>query len=821
MPTSDASRFWLATEAMLAIALVVLPWSFGGTTWARGLLLASGCGALLLWGIGAARNRRRWGWHPLLWVPFAFLGVALVQLIPLPGSLLQALSPVAGDLRDFALAPLGLEQPRPISMDPPSTARAVARLAGLTGLLVAAFQLGRLPAVRRRLFAVLALSGLSIALCGIVHLIASETALFGLHQFRTNPIFVTPFFNTNHAAAFMSLAGTVALALALDAENRDGTVGWGFVALACGVGVFLTYSRGGIGTFVATWGLVGAAYLARKGGGLRGVLPWVAIGATITFAGLVSFDELLARAESLSSLEKLRATKVYLWPMFFKGALEFWRAGMGVGAFELGFSRFQSDELSLTFTHPENLPLEWMAEVGFPLSAAALVLVVVAMWRVWVAVRSTSLERYIALGLVGVALHELFDFAFEFEAVGASVAVVAGLLASVSDSHPRAPARRHCTWLALGLVALGVVGLMYGTPTHHAAEKAMAEALSEKPNSNEVREAALPLIDRHPADWVLFSNVASDFARRGAPLEALAWTNRVLFLRPDDSRVHVAAAYALLRLGKPLQALGELKVAWVLGDSSSLPLGLRIAERADAWDRVLLEKPGHLTAAYGVLTRGAKNEEALRLLQTATEFSPSEEVRSEAQVLQVRHEAELGDPKKAMTLFDALSSEERSTIDLQLVRVRLLLKLHRIDEGIAELERLQAQAPSRLDVGFELASRLNALGRPRAAIEVLERLEPFVTGPASRSSLFQQKATLWQSQERWGPAVDALQTASRLEPVRPDLHYRLAELFERMGSLHSALDEVRRGRLLDTPEGAKAKGPWMERLTVSPLPETR
>ena len=821
MPASDFSRFWLAAEAMLAVVLVTLHGSFGGTIWARGILLVTGCGSLFLWGLGAARNHRRWGWHLLLFLPLAVLVIALLQLVPLPESFHRGFSPVAAELRDFSLVPLGLGRLRPISMDPPSTARGIARLAGLTGLLVTAFQLGRLPGTRRRLFRVLALSGLSIALCGFIHLIASEGALFGVHKFDTNVPFVTPFWNTNHLAAFLSLSGTVALALALDAESRDKAIGWGLSAFACGVGVFLTYSRGGITTFVVTWGLVGAAFLARKAGSLRAVLPWVVIVATIGFAGLLSFEELLDRAHSVSSLEKLEATKVDLWPMFAKGAVEFWRTGMGVGAFEMGFSQFQTRELSVTFTHPENLPLQWVSEVGLPLTVFLLVLAAVALWRVWVAVRSSSLERYVALSLVGLVLHELFDFAFEFEALGASVAILAGLLASTSDSLPRVPAERRGVWLAAALAVLGVAGLVYGTPKHQAAERALADAIREKRGSNEVRAFALPLIDRHPADWVLYANVASDFARRGHPLEALAWTNRVLFLRPDDSRVHVAAAHALLRLGKPLQALAELKLAWALGDSSSLQLGLGIAEKAGAWDRVLSDKPGHLTSAYVALRQRAKNQQALTLLQTASEFSPSEEVRHEAQVLVARHEAELGDPEAAMKLLDALSPAARASVDLQLVRIRLLFKLRRADEGIAKLERLQAREPSRLDVGFELAGGLSAVGRVLAAIDVLERLDPFVTGPAARSALFQREADLWQSQERWGRAIDALQTASRLEPTRADLHYRLATLFERMERTHSALEEVHRGRLLDTSEGAKAKDAWVERLMASPYSESR
>ena len=472
MPLSDSSRFWLAAEVMLAVALVALPWIFGGTIWARGLLLATGSGALLSWSIGARKNRRRWASHLLFWLPLLTLTLGLVQLVPLPQFLLRLLSPVGAELRDFALVPLGLDRLRPLSMDPPATARAITRLVGLTGLLVTAFQLGRLPAVRRRLFRVLALSGVSIAVCGYLHLLASETALFGVHHFINTIVpFVTPFWNTNHLAAFLSLAGTVALSLGLEAENRDNAIGWGLAAFACGVGVFLSYSRGGIASFVATWCLVGAAFFSRKGGGLRAVLPWVAIAATIGFAGLVSFDDLLERADSLSSLEKLGETKVYLWPMFAKGAVAFWPAGMGVGAFELGFSRFQTRELSATYTHPENLGLQWMSEVGFPLSAVLLVLAAVALWRVWLAVRIHTPERYIALGLVGVVLHDLFDFAFEFEALGASVTILAGLLAATSDVAPRTHIPRRWLWWGAGLTSLGAGALVYGTPTHHEAER--------------------------------------------------------------------------------------------------------------------------------------------------------------------------------------------------------------------------------------------------------------------------------------------------------------------------------------------------------------
>jgi len=224
---------------------------------------------------------------------------------------------------------------------------------------------------------------------------------------------------------------------------------------------------------------------------------------------------------------------------------------------------------------------------------------------------------------------------------------------------------------------------------------------------------------------------------------------------------------------------------------------------------------------YSLLRQRGRSLQALKLVETANDFPPSERVRREAQGLVARHEAEIGEPSRAMKLIAALPEEDRASVELQLVRVRLLLKLQKVDEAVAELERLQRREPGRADIGFELAAVLSSIGRPQASLEVLSRLEPFVTGSSARSALFQRKAGVWQTQERWARAIEALQTASRLEPTRADLHYRIAELFERMGSSHSAVEALRRGRLLDTPEGVKATEPWMDRLRTSAPVESR
>jgi predicted Zn-dependent protease len=166
----------------------------------------------------------------------------------------------------------------------------------------------------------------------------------------------------------------------------------------------------------------------------------------------------------------------------------------------------------------------------------------------------------------------------------------------------------------------------------------------------------------------------------------------------------------------------------------------------------------------------------------------------------------------ATSLIDALPREERESKELRMVRARLLLKVGREDEGVKELERLQAGDPGDAALGLELAAVHSSLGRIQAALDVLARVKPFVTSAYLRSIIFQREGDLWASQERWTRALDSYRTASHLEPARADLHYRMADLFERMGSPGSAIDELRRGRTLDSPEGAKAREAWLIRL---------
>ena len=264
-----------------------------------------------------------------------------------------------------------------------------------------------------------------------------------------------------------------------------------------------------------------------------------------------------------------------------------------------------------------------------------------------------------------------------------------------------------------------------------------------------------------------------------------------------------------------MQALAELKLAWALGDPSTLELGLSLAEKAGDWSRVLLDRPGHLELVWGTLMQRGRPADARVLLQAALDFPPSEAVREEAALLLVRHDAERGDPSDALAALDALPEGVRARSEMSIARADLLVKLTRPDEAFAELEGTLNREPQNLSVGFRLSDLLASMQRNSAAREVLQRIRPFASTSVLRSAVFQREANLWLRDERFPRALEALQTASRIEPLRSDLHYQLADLFERMGSLHSALDEIQRGRALDGATGGKSREDQVKRIEAA------
>jgi tetratricopeptide (TPR) repeat protein len=774
----------MASKVSLALSAAVLPWCLGGApAWSSLVLWLFAAAAALAW--------LRSGWHrstelrfmgPSL-IPLSLAALGLFQCIPWPDGLLHVLSAPMFELKEFALVPLGLSSARAISFDVPATARSVVRLLGLAVLCATAAQVGQSAGSREKMLWPMAISGALLALCGFGHAAFHETALFGVHKFVADQTLVTPFGNVNHAASFLTLCCIVSLGLASVALRKQQALGWAAVGGLCSLGVLFTFSRGGIASLL----LGVACFVLWNRTGRLSVSAWLALalaGLMCLGGGWVVFERMWLRLDTVTSLEKLKATKIELWPNFFESAQAYWVSGMGLGAFEHGFTRFQHSQFGVIFTHPENILFQSLNEVGFLGTALVALLVAWCARRILRAAKE-PLEKSMVVAVAAVFVHEVFDFSLELNAVSAAVALLTGLAAApISGARKLRLNIQH----ALGFVGvLACAGLLFyfGVPTHLEAEAKVARALQ----NGDAKEAARSAIARHPADYVFYSDLAANAVQRQQWGEALASVNRVLYLRPFDVESHIVAARALAKLGRAKQAVDELRAAWALGDQRTLEWGLRLADFQHDFESVLLADPEHLRRMFLIL-RAAGNVRGQKLLLEAAknEFEP-EPLRHEAQWLELQY---LFEPAQALVKWPELPAELLERDAVKEFEVRLLLQVGRLDEAASKIQRLTARSPGNIGFGMLAVSvqkqRLDLV----AAHEALTRLRPFVHTENDRTQLFVEEANLFTQQQRWQRAIESLQTALRVSPQRADVRVTLSEMYEKSGQLPSALIELRR-----------------------------
>ncbi|MCE9672365.1 O-antigen ligase family protein [Myxococcus stipitatus] len=826
----SSSRYTRLAEVALMALVVVCPLALGGAArWVHWPLVGLAGLAAVLAGVGARRQGQS-PRFPLLAAPLAGGAVlCALQLVPLPASVLGVVSPEAAALREFALEPLGLTGARPVSLDPTATWRELARHLAYLLAFLAAVQVCRARDSRRRLLATVLVTGAVVALVGLGHALLDVSSLFGSRPWvHARPPLVTFFGNPNHLAGYLGLAATVGVGLALTARPRARAMAYAFGAATCGTGVVLSLSRGGIAFFVfgqvllAAWLLsrrressrrAGPAW-ARSAAALLGLLTVLAVGA------YVAADALWAEARSAGDVEALRRSKVSLWPMMAEAARTFPVLGMGRGAFEAAFPRYQTEPNPNTLTHPENAVLQVATEMGVP----GLVLLAVALWGFARLVRREHLDTLELSALAGVAalaLHDLFDFSLELPACAVAALVVLGAVA-----RPRARERRQAGFspsvpVLVTAGALTVVGLVALVPGRHRvadAERALAELVVSGAPIEAVREQGLALVDRHPADYLLYRLLASAEAARGpkGAGDALSFVNRALYLAPWDAVSHRVAARALLTLHRRAQGFLEYRLAHEAGDTGILQaeavLRARTVEELVALTSDSPEAADRLLASLSDVP--ARHALALEYGAWAREHFAGRPGEASLWVREARlrmWRKEFAEAEAACARVEALAPDARDTA---LLRAEVLRAQGQGGAALQVVERLVSRQPGDVEVAFTLAGWQLDAGLVRRARDTLQAVGPFLSDYRQRARLLSLEAACLEREGLLSRAVERRQTAARLVPS-PEAHFAVARLQEALRRYDAASRSVHEGLRLLPPEGREAARAWAARLEAA------
>lgn len=420
-----------------------------------------------------------------------FLAFCLLQTVPLPLPWLERISPgsarmyQAVDLSDVDQAGptdraetsvdkslLHLSGParRPVSVKPAETRSRVRLVVGLAGLFfLTAWWADRGERIVFLLGSVTVV-GFLVALQGLVQFLTWNGRVLWFRRVPSTFPF-GPFVNRNHFAGYVEMIIPVAISLAFylveirrrPHRDRGAAAGswrpgesvslrpvdrghWGkgtlafFAAVLLVVSLFFSQSRGGILSavigalilFPVVWRRLGSRVLAWS---LATALPILAV-ALIAWIGPDTVSKQLGTYRGLEGEASFRG-RVQVWERMIETLPDFLWVGAGLGGFEESFAPIAPPGGEGRWDRAHNDYLQALWETGVVGSAMLLLAIVVLAWRYWwPALRSRvhplDLPRVgIAIALLSIAIHSLFDFNLQIGANGFLFALLAGLLVAL------------------------------------------------------------------------------------------------------------------------------------------------------------------------------------------------------------------------------------------------------------------------------------------------------------------------------------------------------------------------------------------------------
>ena len=407
-----------------------------------------------------------WGAGGLL-----LLIVAALQLVPLPPSLLGALSPESEAIwrtasRVAALAGSATSTAHPISVDPHATAFELFRIGALLATFVSMTLLVRTHARRMALAAVLCATGIFEALYGLREAAMQRYEIWGwVNRLIFNRVTGT-FVNPNHFAHYVAIVLPMALFLAAFAWHVSGdddvplsrrlvrlleahvlSAGFAVIAaIACVAAVLLAQSRGALLALGAGLMFVAALLPGRRLArlALAGMAVLVLVVTLIVYLGPERTVQRFVPSEFERQTFVGRRIGI-------SAAFSLWQRfslfGSGLGTFERVVSMEQKQDLEKIYHHAHNDYAELAATggtLGFVIGVVALLGGYVALVRMTFGASSAELSwrrrafQAAALASLTIAMvHALIDFNFHIPSNPATLAAILGAAVASVDHDKR------------------------------------------------------------------------------------------------------------------------------------------------------------------------------------------------------------------------------------------------------------------------------------------------------------------------------------------------------------------------------------------------
>ena len=394
----------------------------------------------------------------------------IVQLVPLPYSLLQTIDANATALR----MPLGLMPPGtnaapwlPISIVPRDTLAAFGVFASAVLMFWTCREISNRDGADRIVRAV-AIIGLTASVAAIIQRSESKELLYGIWRpLDAGARPYGPFVNRNHFATWIIMASPLVfgylLALAPGARPQHfsqrlvaalkqlGSIRIWLVAAVClmALAVLISTSRSGLIGLMGS--MAASAWLSRTRRRESGVLRWMIFqGALLMLIAItfVNFGALAARFDETLAASAAGRGRAAVWADARRIIGDFATTGTGAGTFGAAVTVYQTAEPGYSIGHAHNHYLQLAAEGGILLGAPAAMVLIAFVVLFSSRLTEDETSRYLmragaAAGLAGALLQSFWETGLRMPANALLFAVLAAIATHdpMSESSPRKTGR--------------------------------------------------------------------------------------------------------------------------------------------------------------------------------------------------------------------------------------------------------------------------------------------------------------------------------------------------------------------------------------------
>lgn len=458
----------LVIEGILYALLAFMPLAFGAVRPGSELILLAAVAILL--GLVAARLLilgvagpipGRWA---MVLVGF-FVGVILLQLLPLPPSLAGLLSPETVRVKQDLLGRLAEQTPLAdanrmvLSFYPYATVHGLRLVLAMVGLFVVVLVTFRTVGQIKRLLTAITVVGAAVAALALLQVLTEADKIYWMVPIPHEVAHAGPFVNHSHFGQFMNLSIGAALGLlfirfhemfagrrfsmttvAEYATSPQGRWVWliaGMIILSVAA-VFASLSRGGMISLLIAASLTTVLLTAR--GSIRGrgwIMAVLAIGAFVCVL-YVGFDAVYDRLATLREMERAQGGRWQILKDIASAWTRFPWIGTGLDTHAVVYPMFDRSTIPALAAHAENEYAQTLEETGL-LGFLPLAGFGVLIWAAFVRCLRTarrpvcSAAYGLGFGLLAILLHSVSDFGQHLPANAGLSAIFAALLLATAQ----------------------------------------------------------------------------------------------------------------------------------------------------------------------------------------------------------------------------------------------------------------------------------------------------------------------------------------------------------------------------------------------------